>query len=86
MKTVHKFMLPTSVGYIGMPAGAEVLSVGLDPRGMLSLWALVDTGTLEHTTHEFALVGTGEQVPEGAQFVGSVKDGSFMWHVFEVKR
>lgn len=30
--------------------------------------------------------GTGHQIPEGAEWVGSCLDGDFVWHVYNVNR
>ena len=71
-----------------IPRGATLLSVGLDPHGVLCLWALVDP---EHTKmrRKFLTVGTGQNTPLldtiiHVGFVGSVLQPPFVWHIFEV--
>lgn len=83
MKTVHKF--PLTIGNISvlhMPAGATVLHVGLDPGNRICLWAFVDTDLVSET-RIFTVVGTGHEVPDGLEYIGSVVQGPFVWHVFE---
>ena len=31
----------------------------------------------------FAIIGTGHDVPSGAEYVGTAHVGPFVWHVFE---
>lgn len=101
-RAVWKFEIsrgPASVAPpIAMPVGAEVLDVG--QQGVsLYLWALtpyqVGADPTETTTYEnrrFAYFATGESVPDGWTYVGTVhvphvKSATWgsaeLWHVFE---
>lgn len=59
------------------------MSVGLDPGGLLCLWACVYPAGGHRDTWTVRVVGTGNPLPEetGA-FMGSVVDRQFVWHVF----
>lgn len=89
MKVIYKYPLDKTMTH-EMPEGAEVLHVGIQPQG-LTLWALVK---VEHPDHEgpqetrtFRVYGTGhpiaDQVPQ--DYIGTVQDGLFVWHVFELR-
>lgn len=87
--TIHKYPLPLrdTVDVI-TPAEPRWLSVGLDPKGALCAWAIVDTQRDYEVRVRFYIVGTGNTVPPEAllysEFMGTVKSecGVFMWHVF----
>jgi len=82
--TIWKFPLEvTDHQSVVMPQGAHALSVGLDPQGQLCLWALVDP-ELDLLPLEVVIVGTGHRsyLIEHLRFLGSVVQGSFVWHVF----
>ena len=91
---VYKYALapaaPTTIDHL-MPHGAVVLSVGIDPHGALCLWALVDIQSPHpKMPRRFLTVGTGQATPlledvAHKQFVGTVLQGSFVWHIFEVR-
>ncbi len=84
--TIWKFELKSgSRQEVFMPAGAEVMSVGIQ-RGVYSLWAMVDP-TAEQVPRSIEIFGTGFNVPQGTmvkrRFIGTVQDGTFVWHFFE---
>jgi hypothetical protein len=84
--TIWKFALAIKDEQeIGMPAGAEVLSVHAQ-YGAICLWALLNPdAAVEQRT--FRIHGTGHLVLEPGRFLGTVLmgDGDFVWHVFEVR-
>lgn len=84
-KTIYKYPTPTSfdpVRTIELPIGAEIVTVGLDPVGEFCMWALVDP-TAEPENRMFVLVGTGHPITHDVNYIGSIKDGQFMWHILE---
>lgn len=65
-----------------MPVGAEILSAGQDPSGGgIAVWAKVDPGA-HGQRRAFWLSFTGDLVPEGMDFVGTVVIGALVWHVW----
>ena len=83
MKTVYKYPIELYVSTIEIYREAEILSIGYDPIGQLCLWALIDT---EHEKEFITIltVGTGWELPEnGLEFIDTIKDGPYMWHVFK---
>lgn len=89
MLTVYKYPINPSDEKIELkiPGGGNVLSAGLDPVNRLCVWALVDLDEEERATNIYC-VGTGWPIDwimeeeDALNFVGSVKDGPYMWHVF----
>lgn len=68
---------------LNMPKGAEILSVQMQ-GGVPTIWASVDPHNGE-IAREFAIVGTGHQeVTRYHHYLGTVQDGMFVWHVFEI--
>lgn len=91
MKTVWKFgpLQPEHwTVEIEMPAGAEVLHVNVQSRGLdedAYLWALVDPNAPKGL-RRFFLVGTGQPLSEDAgRHVGTwdMMNGRYVWHLFE---
>jgi hypothetical protein len=86
MRRVLKYPLlhctDSGVCNIELPKGAKPLSVGLQ-RGLPTIWAEVDTHSHEGETWTVFVLGTGWAVPENAvHHLGTVFDGSFVWHVY----
>lgn len=67
-----------------MPQGARILSVQ-DQRGRLCIWAQVDDSKPKVARH-FQIVDTGDPRTDMHRltFIGSVQQGPFVWHVFEI--
>ena len=80
MNVIYKYKLcgPT----IRVPQGALILSAGLDPAGDICVWARVNPDEPKVSTN-IHVVGTGQEVPEGAVFVGTILHGPWVWHVFK---
>lgn len=91
MRTIHKF--PLSVlgqQEVTMPANSEMLTVGQDGTGALSLWAIVDPEA-EKEKRNILVVGTGGPLPESSEeehyhYLGTaIMRAGLVWHVFEVE-
>ena len=86
MTTIWKYELEiTDRQEFKMPGIAEVLSAGLDPKGVPCVWAKVQPGSPELCVR-LAIVGTGNPMVEATpwKFIGSFVHGPFVWHVFVV--
>lgn len=85
MITFHKFPLS---GSVSMPGGAKVTKVGADAGGMICVWALVNTAN-PFETRNFKMFPTGVDITwdrEGYEFLDTVFDGPFVWHVYMEKQ
>ena len=65
-----------------IPEQAVVRAVGMQ-HGQLYIWAEVQRGDLLTATRTFQVIPTGDDLPNGI-YVGTVFDGPFVWHVYEV--
>ena len=83
MSTIWKFELEITVQNITIPTGAEILSVA-NQHGTICLWAFVEPNNPK-IERVIEVVGTGWMLEpmKKRKFIGTVLDGSFVWHVFE---
>lgn len=65
------------------PHGARVIKVA-ELDAYVTLWADVDTNASQ-AEYKYIVRGSGIEVPEGAIYIGTSFDASFVWHVFEIK-
>jgi hypothetical protein len=79
MKTVHKFEVE-SMGQ-RFPAGKVVL-FGPDAAGYVCVW--IERDTESEGAQLLQVFGTGHEVPEGNLHLASCKEGSMIWHLYEV--
>ena len=65
-----------------MPEDAEIVHVN-EQNGFPTMWVLVDdcAPTMERI---FFICGTGDAIRRDAKYVGSVHDGEYVWHIFEI--
>jgi hypothetical protein len=91
-QTVYKYRLPVDDGPLplALPEGAQILHAEMALRDDYSLsehvievWALVDPA-VGPEQRWFTVRGTGHPVPPDARHVASMRDGVFVWHLFEV--
>jgi len=84
MQTIFKYTLEiTDRQVMSMPAGAKPLTVQMQ-NGKLQLWVLCDPGRSKNI-RTFAVYGTGNPISDSdyaGEYIASVQDGSFIWHVF----
>lgn len=82
-KTIWKVALTiTGKQIITVPAYGKILSVQLQ-AGVVCLWVEVDP-TLPRVKRTIRIFGTGHPMnEEERQFIGTVQQGQFVWHVFE---
>lgn len=86
MITVHKFVFSDVRMTVRLPHGAQVRSVGLDPRTQRpAIWVELDTGA-NKTERVFVAYGTGDAIMWGSHFVGTVFQGRLVWHVYEERQ
>lgn len=85
MRAVLKYTLPTpgKSFSLGVPVSFKPLHVGLQD-GYAMVWAEVDRHDLLVKDMNFFAVGTGWQVPDEAQHIGTIVDAAagFVWHYY----
>lgn len=87
MKVIYKYqILNTNGGEIRLPSGAEVLHADVQADGGFYVWALVDHDATQFVTRTFGVWGTGWSIDEypSVDYISTVKDGAFVWHIFEI--
>jgi hypothetical protein len=85
MKRIYKYIVTgTGVNEFNIPKGAKALSVVMQ-RGNIVAYMLVDPRN-EMEKRKFVLLGTGwdlpDQLMEDLDFVGTVNDEPYIWHLF----
>lgn len=85
LNTIWKFPLRLAEKQtVSMPADAVLLHLGFDgnvARPVMCMWAAVDADAPKVDV-EIIIVGTGHPLPHVGTFLGTVIDGSFVWHLF----
>jgi hypothetical protein len=62
----------------------EIIHFGIDPNGHLCIWFTADPNNFGTVNKTLKMTGTGIVYdPDGLKFIGTVRQGSFMWHLFE---
>lgn len=83
MRTVHKYPLVLQdFQTIKVPQLSKVLKVGHDAAGQLCLWAQVNTDNVKEDLR-IHIRGTGHPAPEHADFIDTVFDEQFVWHIWQ---
>lgn len=73
---------------VDMPANAKILTAQLKD-GVINIWALIDSETMERELHVFYVYGTGWLLQDGIwdmDYINSVQIGGNIWHVFTDKK
>lgn len=85
MHTIYKYKISRIKPEIKLPLGAEVLYAGAQ-AGEFYIWALVDLSETEMVERSFAVWGTGWEIEEypNVDFISTVFEGPFVWHIFEI--
>jgi len=85
MITVWKYNLKlTDYQVIELPVGSKPLSAGIDAKGDLVVWVLVDTEA-KLVGHGFRVAGTGHQIGLPIPvYLDTVitRGGALIWHIF----
>ena len=83
-KTIWKFPFPISdfVREVKIP-GFMPCHVAMQD-GVPTLWAEVSPGSDTTRDFNFQWFGTGHDIPGSAMYVGTVQDGAFVFHLYEV--
>lgn len=69
---------------IEVPTGAIIRHIG-EQDGSICIWMEV-TQSAPKEKRKFLVMGTGWELPEDRNYVGTVQMGSFVWHVYENRR
>lgn len=81
---IWKFEIPLQDKKAQMPAGAQILSVGVQGDEIM-VWAVCNPNH-PFVTRYFPIFGTGFEMnlqDRGRPFLGTVFQGPYVWHVFD---
>lgn len=92
MRTIYKWRIPVADGPVplALPADARLLHAEMALRGdvltdhTIELWTLNEAEAAAIEQRWFIVRGTGHPTPEDAEHVATMRDGAFVWHLFEV--
>jgi hypothetical protein len=60
------------------------LAAGVDRNDALCMWAEISGESSVERTLYYTVVGTGEELRDDSQFVATVFDFPYVWHVYRV--
>lgn len=84
MRTIYKYKVNLSAKPIYIPQGATLCFVGLSPDDQsVAMWFDIPDIDAPSDARRFVILGTGHPVSSSEKYIGSVIDGTFVWHVFE---
>lgn len=66
---------------ISVRASAQFIHAGLDPQGLPCVWAKVNTKDVD-IFRDIILCGTGTDLLQHGEHIGTFNQGLFVWHVF----
>ena len=87
MRSIWKFRLTSGNTRIKEKV-IKWLSAGYDPSGDICVWAIVDPEARidEKVEYDILQIGTGwnfsQDELDNMEFIGTMKEGSYMWHIF----
>jgi len=84
MRTVHKFPLELADAeqrHHRLPRDARIVHVG-EQHGYPTMWAEVDTHSCLFCDAPFRVVGTGQEIPDGYEHIGTSQGATFVWHIY----
>jgi hypothetical protein len=83
-RVVYKYEVPVDDEWheIRTPGTATFLHVGNQGGHGVQLWAEVAKVNLGVAVRKVRVFGTGQNIPDGAIYVGTTMAGPFVWHVY----
>lgn len=81
MKQVWKYPLTMGINEVLLPAEHKIVHVALQ-HGNITMWAEVSLANVPYKPIPVSVVGTGHDIPEDTEHVGTFMDGPFVWHVY----
>jgi hypothetical protein len=79
---IYKYVLElTRTQRIRIPSPQKFLAVQMQ-GSKPCVWYEVAQHPLTYDAIDFIIVGTGHNAPDNAQYLGTVQDNEFVWHVY----
>ncbi len=81
---IRKYVIETDYNDLPLHEGATFLAF-MEQGGKLTTWWL-DDPTAKDEPVEIFVYGTGFNVHGDKEHLGTIQDGSFVWHLFRTKK
>jgi len=81
MKTIHKYEVFDALGLM-LPCDAKVLTVQM--QGDTPVMWVELTPQFGVMQRQFRVYGTGQQIPDDAEYLATWQQPPFVWHLYEV--
>jgi len=82
MRTIYKYPVNlTGFTTVHLPIFGKIVRVGLDPSANICFWVEMNLGD-ELFPRSFCIIGTGHEIPDDFNHIGSFSDGPFIWHMY----
>ena len=85
MKTIYKYPIASMETFCSIPGPGNVVLVDTQDGFFPTVWVEVDTDKDEKAVL-FRIFGTGADLPEHGEHVGSAVCGKYVWHVYRMRR
>lgn len=86
MRVVWKYEIINWAGTrIKLPALHKILHFawqGGEAKGNAHVWIEIEKGAAVAVEISFAVFGTGEDIPDGWKYVGTMQKDGFVWHCY----
>jgi hypothetical protein len=85
MKVIYKYPMQLELYQtIELPENARILSIQLQ-SDQICMWVLTDTEMDFKVSRVFMVIGTGtsDRIGEFDEYLASVQQGVYVWHIFE---
>lgn len=80
----YKIYVDNSTNEIAIPWNSKIRSLGVQTPGEICLW--IETPVIDsvrNVNRAFHIFGTGHEIPPSLNYVGTVFDDIYVWHVYE---
>ena len=82
-EVIYKYPLELGTNHVSLPARAKILTVNC--KDGIHLYAIINRNQ-ETVTRKFLVIGTGTYFvnTKNYEYIGTVEEGIYIWHIFEV--
>jgi len=82
VKTIWKYELPTPTTVLHVPSAFfDPIRVAMQ-KDVICVWCEVVPSEDPNQRVTFKVYGTGEPIPNGSEYIGSVTMNSYEWHLY----
>ena len=82
---IYKQLLELGTQTIELPLYAKIITVH-EQFAQLTMWYIFNEESTITEKRTFSVIGTGHIIPEGSEYIGTIHQEQYVWHVFEHKQ